>query len=101
MSKNKKLQLTDIDFNLVEEILSNLFNLKQNGDNREFDCIWEEIFTCKFQENVCEKINNVYSNEIIRIIYDNCKSFYENGCDEIIRDITRAKDEINEILNDK
>lgn len=101
MSKNKKLQLTDINFDLVEKILSSLFNLKQNGDNREFDCIWEEIFTCKFQDNVCEKNNNVYSNEIIQIIYDNCKSFYENGCDEIRRDITKAKDEINKILGDK
>lgn len=102
MSKDKKLQLADIKFDLVEEILNNLFDLKQKDDNREFDCIWNEIFTCKFNDSVCEKnSNNEYSNEIIKIIYDNCKLFYENGCDEITRHIKETTDEINKIWNNK
>lgn len=98
MSVNKKLQLKDIDFNIVEEILDKLFQSKQiDGKNEKFEEIWKENFVDKFEENVCKKTNDKYENPIVQIIYENCKEFYKNGCNEILENIKKIQADIDKI----
>lgn len=102
MSKDKKLNLVDINFKLIENILDKLFDSKQKGSDNTFDNIWNENFVNKFENDVCEKNNNgEYANEIIKTIYENCKSFYECECDNITNYIDDIKKSINKIWNEE
>ena len=97
MNENKKLVLSDIKFELVEEILNKLFNSKQTCPNSSFDDKWNEYFVNKFRDDVCKKNQSgEYENEIVKAIYENCKSFYEKECDNIAKHITDINNSIEE-----